>query len=196
MITVGLSTLEPQPFAAKAIWLFSICKMSKLLLISFSYNTILVSGVDTLLQERYCFNWICQKRASRWICNSKFNSDTYSWDPPSGNCLAQLKGPSISTRFVILSLMFLHDLLYQKLSINFSDYFQFRNSSTRSHRLSLMCKHSRINVYRYSFFVNIIYLWNKLPYSTASLSDLRVFNSVICNYFGFWLYMYFCIIVN
>ena len=86
-----------------------------------------------------------QKRASRWICNSQFSSNTYSWDPPSGDCLAQLKWPSISTRFVILSLLFLHDLLHQKLSIDFSDCFQFRKSSTRSHRLTLLCKHSRIN---------------------------------------------------
>ena len=125
-----------------------------------------------------------QKRASRWICNSRFNPSTYSWDPPPSDCLVQLKWPSMSARFIRLSLMFLHDLLHQKFSIKFSDYFQFRNSSTRSHRLTLMCKQSRINVYRYSFFVNVINFWNKLPLSAASIPDRHVFGSVIYNYFN------------
>ena len=123
-----------------------------------------------------------QTRASRWICNSGFNPSTYSWDPPSSDCLVQLRWPSMLSRFTRLSLMFLHDLLHQKFSIKFSDYFQFRNSSTRSHRLSLVCKQSRINVYRYSFFVNVIIFWNKLPLSAASIPDRHVFGSVIYNY--------------
>ena len=92
-----------------------------------------------------------QKRASRWICGSGFNPCTYQWDPPSDACLAQLKWPYMTTRFTRLSLMFLHDLLHQKLSVKFSDFFQLRNLATRSHRLTLMCKHSHINTYRYSF---------------------------------------------
>ena len=67
-------------------------------------------------------------------------------------CLVRLKWPSMSTRFTILHWSFF-DLLQQKLSINFSDFFQFRYSSSRSHRLTLMCKHPRINVYRYSFLL-------------------------------------------
>ena len=125
-----------------------------------------------------------QKRASRWICNSRFNSSTYSWDPPSSDCLVQLKWPSMSTRFTILSLKFFHDLLHQKLSIKFSDFFQFRNSSSRSHCLTLMCKHSHINVYRYSFFVNIINFWNRIPITVASISGRCDFSAAICNYFN------------
>ena len=124
-----------------------------------------------------------QKRASRWICGSSFNPCTYQWDPPSDACLAQLKWPYMTTRFTRLSLMFLHDLLHQKLSVKFSDFFQFRNSSTRSHRLTLMCKHSHINAYRYSFFVNVINFWNKLPLSVASISGRHAFASAVCNYF-------------
>ena len=64
-----------------------------------------------------------QKRPSKWICNSRFNSSTYLWDSPSSDCLVQLKWPSMSIRFTILSLKFFHNLLHQKLSINFSDFF-------------------------------------------------------------------------
>ena len=31
-----------------------------------------------------------RKRASRWICNSRFYSSTYLWDPSSSDCLVQL----------------------------------------------------------------------------------------------------------
>ena len=45
-----------------------------------------------------------QKQASRWICNSRFDSS---------DCLVQLKWPIMSTKFTKLSLVFLHDLLHQ-----------------------------------------------------------------------------------
>ena len=81
----------------------------------------------------------------------------------------------MSTTFTRLSLVFLHDLRHQKFSLKFSDFFQFRNSSTRSHHLTLMCKHSRINVYTDTLSLlilltfGIVFQFLPLPYQAEML---------------------------
>ena len=54
-------------------------------------------------------------------------------------------------RFTASCLLFLFDLLHNKFAMSFNDYFQFNTSSTKSHSLSLVCKQSVVNSYRYSF---------------------------------------------
>ena len=41
--------------------------------------------------------------------------------------------------------------------------------------LSLLCKRSRVNSFRYSFFINASFLWNKLPFDVASASSYNSF---------------------
>ena len=135
---------------AKAILLLSICKTSELLLTCLTYFNLqyLCQVWMPYCKKDIAFIESVQKRPSRLICSSRFNSNTYLWNPLSSDCLVQLKWFSMSTRFTILSLKFSDDLLQQKLSTNFFDFFQFRNSSSRSCHLTLMCKHLLINVYR------------------------------------------------
>ena len=82
----------------------SFCSLALLI-----FNTYVRGGVKDIALTKPV-----QKRAG--FCNNQFNSiditSIYLWDPPSGDCLAQLKWPSMMTRFaILLSVMFLHDLL-------------------------------------------------------------------------------------
>ena len=82
-------------------------------------------------------------------------------------------------RFTASCLLFLFDLLHNKFAMSFNDYFQFNTSSTKSHSLSLVCKQSVVNSYRYSFFVNSIFTWNRLPFSVVSVVNRSVFHSAV-----------------
>ena len=74
-----------------------------------------------------------------------------------------------------ISLLFLYDLIHNCTTISFDDYFTFNSTITRSHSKMLMTKCSSINAYRFSFFVNIVFLWNSLPVSVCNLNSRKVF---------------------
>ena len=44
--------------------------------------------------------------------------------------------------------------------IDFADYFTHVDSSTH---MSLFCNSSRVNAFRYSYFIDAPFVWNKLP---------------------------------
>ena len=80
-------------------------------------------------------------------------------------------------RFTASCLLFLFDLLHNKFAMSFNDYFKFNTSSTKSHSLTLFCKQSVVNSYRYSFFVvNSIF---RLPFSVVSVVNRSVFRSAV-----------------
>ena len=60
----------------------------------------------------------------------------------------------------------------------FFKYFSFSNFPTISHSLSLQCKQSTVNSYRYSFFVNGIFSWNSVPYEILSVCHRPSFKHV------------------
>ena len=119
-----------------------------------------------------------QKRAARWVCNSWLNPSRYSWSPTSDICISSLGWPSIMTRLTVSCLLFF-DLLHNRFAMSFSDYFEFNTSSTKSHSMTLVCKQSVVNAYRYSFFVKFIFIWNRLPFSVVSVSSRSVFRSSV-----------------
>ena len=45
--------------------------------------------------------------------------------------------------------------------------------------MTLVCKQSVVNAYRYSFFVNLIFIWNRLPFSIVSVSSCNIFRSSV-----------------
>ena len=45
--------------------------------------------------------------------------------------------------------------------------------------MTLVCKQSVVNAYCYSFFVNFIFIWNRLPFSVVSVSSRSVFCSSV-----------------
>ena len=45
--------------------------------------------------------------------------------------------------------------------------------------MTLVCKQSVVNAYHYSFFVNFIFIWNRLPFPIVSVSSRSVFRSSV-----------------
>ena len=42
-----------------------------------------------------------------------------------------------------------------------------------------VCKQSVVNAYGYSFFVNLIFIWNRLPFSIVFVSSYNIFCSSV-----------------
>ena len=103
-------------------------------------------------------------RAACWVCGSRYNPCTNTWSKSSCVCCSELRWPSLSTCRKFLSLITMYDMLHHHISLDFSNFFTLSSSQTRSHSLSILCKHSSINSYRYSFFVNCTYLFMELYY--------------------------------
>ena len=125
-----------------------------------------------------------QNRAARWLCGARFTLPTYAWSPSSRVCMSTLGWPSMNIRLITLSLLFLYDILKNRSSIHFHDYFRFNSIRTCSHSYTLLTKSSVLNLYRYSFFVNIVFLWNNLPYSIYCIDSLKVFCSAVLDFYS------------
>ena len=80
-----------------------------------------------------------------WVCGSRFNPHTSTWSKSSRDCCHELHWPSLFTRQKYLSLTTMYDMLHCHISLDFSSFFTFSTSPTRSHSLSIICKHSSIN---------------------------------------------------
>ena len=107
---------------------------------------------------------------------------TYKWSKSSEECCTELSWPSLSTRRKYLSLTIIYDILHHHISLKFSDYFTFSSAaSTRSHSLSILCKQSSINSYRYSFFVNSVFWWNSIPFDILSTTRRTTFRRMLYN---------------
>ena len=104
------------------------------------------------------FNSVVQRWAAHWVCDSKLNPSCYSWSSSTDICISILGWPSIMNRFTASCLLYLFDLLHNKIAMSFNDYFQLNTSSTKSHSLTLVCKQSDVNSYRYSFCELYFYL--------------------------------------
>ena len=124
-----------------------------------------------------------QLRAARWVAGSRFNRHTLKWSKSSLECRSHLNWPELSIRRQYLSMLTVYDILHQRIALKFSDYFSFTSSCTRSHSLSIHCKSSSVNSYRYSFFVNSIFLWNRIQES--------ILHSPKRNQFKHRLYLFF-----
>ena len=92
--------------------------------------------------------------------------------------------PVLHTQYYCLLLLYsiLHNFL---LFLNFTSHFQFNNQSARSHPLTLTNSFLTINSYRYSFYINVPFLWNRMPHDILSSSSPTVFKSKLCQYFVF-----------
>jgi len=68
------------------------------------------------------------------------------------------------------------------------------------HSLSFLCKQSSINLYRYSFLVNAIFMWKSIPFNILSVSHDVTFRRLLYNFFcssSFYFYacIYICICI-
>ena len=92
-----------------------------------------------------------QNRGAHWVCGSRFCTRTFKWSKSTQDCNRELFWSSLVIRRNYLSVTTMYDILHNHISLHFSDYFIFSDAPTRSHSLSIMCKQSSINSYRYSF---------------------------------------------
>ena len=115
-----------------------------------------------------------QKRAARWIC-ARWNPTTFSWDKSYSDCLHKLNWSTLACRRHHYMIDYVHSIFHNRNSLLFDDYFQFNCSSTRSHVLSIQPLVSTINSFRYSFFVNVVFLWNRVPLNILSIVNKALF---------------------
>ncbi len=111
-----------------------------------------------------------QCRGARWVCGARYNPSNFTWSPSSSQCCASLKWPSLADRRKFRIIQTVHDMLHQRSCIDFNNYFTFSATCTRSHYLSIFCRQASINSFRYSFFVNSVFLWNCVYVSLSILS--------------------------
>ena len=102
-----------------------------------------------------------QKRAARWAY-CRWDSHTYTWSHTYEEACKQLKLKTLDIRRTMLSLCQVSKIVHNLDCIPFNLYFTFNTNGTRSHQLSLVCPLARINSFRYSFFINAPYLWNRI----------------------------------
>ena len=101
-----------------------------------------------------------QRRAARWACGSQWDPISRKWSKSSDDCLNSLRWPSLTDRRSYLSVSTLYDILNNRTSLNFHDYYRCNTSCTRAHELSIVPLLSSINSHRYSFFVNTVTLYH------------------------------------
>ncbi len=94
-----------------------------------------------------------QKRAARWI-EARWSKEHHSWSKSYDECRLSLSWLTLENRRKLLSCSQTYKILHNMDCLCFKNHYQFSSQSTRSHHLSLLCKHARVNCYRYSFYVN------------------------------------------
>lgn len=116
-----------------------------------------------------------QKQAAHWSCGSKWNPVTLSWSKSSEVCLEELIWSSLLLHHQYLSISTLYDILHKHYPLNFSDYCTLSATCTRKHAFAFLPTQSSINAYRYSFFINIYFLWNSIPFHILSSQTVKEF---------------------
>ena len=126
-----------------------------------------------------------QRRASRWI-TAKWLTDYNKWSKSYDQSKKELHWLSLEQRRTYLLLCEAYKIVNKQDSIEFAKYFTWNPcTDSRSHKLSIFCKHARTNIHRYPFFINSIYLWNSLPLyvveSTSLFSFKHKFKKIFYN---------------
>ena len=105
-----------------------------------------------------------QKRAARWVSGTTWDSEHHRWSHSYRDLCKSLDWPTLEPRRSLLSCTQLYKIVHQLDCIMFSKYLSYkRKSNLRCHPHSLRLSHSRINCFRFSFFVNTPHIWNSLP---------------------------------
>ena len=99
-----------------------------------------------------------------------------SWNKTYADCLRELNWSTLAHRRHYYIVDYIHSMLHKRTSLLFDDYFKLNSSmNTRSHELTIQPVISTINSFRYSFFVNSVFLWNSVPISILSIVSKYIF---------------------
>ena len=106
------------------------------------------------------------------------------WSKSYEESLAELHWSTIEQRHSYLSLCQIYKIVNRLDCINFTDYFSpCKAPQTRYCKAnSLQCMPSRVNVYRYSFFINAPFIWNSLPVHISSAPTYAAFKSSLLSF--------------
>ena len=115
-----------------------------------------------------------QKRAACWAY-CQWDRHTYTWSHTYEEACKHLKLKTLESRRRMLLLCQVYKIIHNLDCIPFNSYFAFNTNCTRSHHFSLVCPLSRINSFRYSFFVNAPYLWNRIPFDVLNCNSYPCF---------------------
>ena len=123
-----------------------------------------------------------QRRAARWIC-CRWNKQTYKWSKTYSEVINHLGWKTLEDRRNIQICCQTYRIIHHLDCIPFDCYFSFvKHTATRSHALSLFCKPSRINAFRYSFSINAPFLWNTLPHDVMLSNSITSFRLRLNNH--------------
>ena len=123
-----------------------------------------------------------EHRGARWICGARYDRLNFRWSPPSADCCVTLNWLPLSVRRKFFTILTVHDILHSHICLDFNNYFTISSIPTRSHSLSLYCKQASVNSYRFSFFVNSVFIWNCIPYTLLLISNRNSFKSKLYSY--------------
>ena len=114
-----------------------------------------------------------QKRAARWI-NARWLVQEKRWDTTYLDSLSSLQWLSLSNCRLLGTNCLTYKILHHYYPV-LSPHIQ--PSTRHSHRL--LCQNSRINSFRYSFFINAPFLWNDLPIGITSSASFTSFKHAL-----------------
>ena len=117
-----------------------------------------------------------QRRAARFVFN---NYSTYA---SVSNMIANLGWNSLHNRQNELRLIMLFKIIHKLVDIDAHDILVLCpfNHVTRGHHLRFFKVPTRVNALLYSYFPSTIKLWNALPDSIVTITNVENFKSKIC----------------
>ncbi len=108
-----------------------------------------------------------QKRAARWVGGVRWNRSTNNWTEAYDVTCLKLGWLSLLNRRTYLDCCQTFKIINGSDCIVFHDYFKRNKGNLRLKSHNLFIPQSRINAFRYSYFVNATHVWNRLPTSVV-----------------------------
>ena len=110
-----------------------------------------------------------QRKAARFVFNnySRYSSVT--------SMLHQLNWDSLEQRRNKATIIMFYKIIYNIVSVNFSEYLQRTTNRTRGHQLKFLSISTRTNAFYHSFLPRAIRLWNLLPEHIITVTNIRSF---------------------
>ena len=120
-----------------------------------------------------------QRRAVRWISSTTWDRGNHRWARSYDEDRNALNLMLVASRHNFLSCCQMYKIVNSLDCLASSGHLQHPSGtvSTRSHHLSLQVIQSRVNAFRFSFFVNSPFVWNNLPSSIIGSQSYHSFKS-------------------
>ena len=139
-----------------------------------SWNTLFLSG--HLTNKSTLTPWRrCRGGAARWVSGARWDKQHSCWSSSYSDSCHDLQWLTLHQRRLLLCQCQTFKITRDMDCIKFTDYFAFKSRTLRSHPYSLAIPQSRINAFRFSYFVNAPFIWNQLPSSILQSSSLCTF---------------------